>query len=182
VIDLHNVDWARLLIPGGWFTGPPTVQLQPDPDFPSVGVATVRTSLNGGERDIVNLGEDGPVNVTYGRLGGRHVAVAPVFIENAAGGRDPNRGTGLLVYRAGLRGPVLMRVLYSEARRPAVWLRKGHRALHVDTVDGISLAGGALTIHSWYYGYRHFRAGPVGSAVTTWSNTNGQWSFSVHYE
>jgi len=38
-LDLTRVDWTHLAIPGRWFLGPASVQLKPDPSFPSEGIA-----------------------------------------------------------------------------------------------------------------------------------------------
>jgi hypothetical protein len=184
-VDLHSVDWARMAIPGGWFTGPSTVQLHPDPQFPSVGMATdVPSHIQGhvpNEPQDVQLGEDGPINVIYGDLGGAQVAAAPVSLNASGGGTaDAQRGTAYLIYRAGSSGPVFIGIATSEAALPGAWAPNPKKADHTDLVTGASFQNGTLVIQEDFYGPSDVIAGPTGKGYTAWSLQGGELSYQNH--
>jgi hypothetical protein len=182
--DLTKADWTRLTIPGSWFLGPASVQLQPDPGFASEGIAQdIPTSISAvtpNEHVDVRFGqEDGPPGPVYGQMGGVQVAAVPVRVaEEPAGTADAARCTAYLVYKAGTAGPQFTGVAYLEDGWPAEWLPNHLNAGNADIPVSASFSNGDLVIQEMFYGPNDSTARPTGRGQTTWSLSGS----TLHYQ
>jgi hypothetical protein len=180
-LDLTRVDWTHLAIPGGWFRGPASVQLQPDPSLPSEGIAqyipTRISVVTPNEQVEVSFGSPGPV---YGQMGGVQVAAVPVRVAGEpAGTADAARCTAYLVYKAGTAGPQFIGVAYLEDGWPAEWLPNHLNAGNADRPVSAAFSNGNLVIQEVFYGPNDVTAGPTGRGQTTWSLSGNTLSYQT---
>jgi hypothetical protein len=160
------------------------VQLQPDPSFPSEGIAqdipTRISAVTPDEHVDVSFGqEDGPLGPVYGQTGGVQVAAVPVWVSGHLGGTaDARRCTAYLMFKAGTAGPQFIGVAYLEDGLPAEWLPNRLNAGNADLPVSAAFSNGELVIQEMFYGPSDFTAGPTGRGQTIWS-LSGR---TLHYQ
>jgi eukaryotic-like serine/threonine-protein kinase len=182
-LDLTKVDWRRLAIPGSWFLGPASVQLQPDPGFPSQGIAqdipTRISAVTPNQQVEVRTGQVNPQGPVYGQMGGVQVAAVPVQVaEEPAGTADAVRCTAYLVYKAGTARPLFIGVAYLEDGWPAEWLPNHLNAGNADLLVSASFSNGDLVVQEDFYGPNDPTARPTGRGQTIWSLSGS----TLHYQ
>jgi hypothetical protein len=151
------------------------VQLQPDPSFPSEGIAqdisTRISAVTPNQQVEVRFGQVfGPPGPVYGQMGGVQVAAVPVRVaEEPAGTADATRCTAYLMYKAGTAGPQFIGVAYLEDGWPAEWLPNRLNAGNADIPVSASFSNGELVIQEMFWGPNDITARPTGRGQTTWT-------------
>jgi hypothetical protein len=159
------------------------VQLQPDPSYPSQGIAqyipTRISVVTPDEQVEVRFSGLDPFAPVYGQMGGVQVAAVPVQVaRDPEGTADAVRCTAYLVFKAGTAGPQFIGVAYLEDSWPAEWLPDHLNAGNADFLVSAAISNGELVIQEAFYGPNDPTAGPSGRGQTIWSLSGN----TLHYQ